>query len=187
MVPFDGRMYSVELVLDGVADTAVRDEWASLMRAGLPSQGRHTGASNRPHLTLALSATASEPVRVRLAAIAAELPLRVRLGAVLLFGNRPPGEAGRPGRAALVLARLVVPDPDLLTLQRQVVAALDEPVDRHGTFAAGAWTPHVTLGRRFTADQVAAALPVLGPDPIRGTLRRLRLWDMSGHEEHWVG
>ncbi len=184
---FDGRMYSVELVLDGGADTAVRADWASLMRAGLPSQGRHTGASNRPHLTLALSATAPEPVRVRLAAIAAGLPLPVRLGAVLIFGNRPPREDGRPGRPALVLARLVVPDPDLLTLQRQVLAALDEPVDRHGTFAAGGWTPHVTLGRRFTADQVAAALAALGPDPLPGTLPRLRLWDMSGHQEHWVG
>jgi len=186
-MPFDGGMFSVELVLDGPADAAVREDWASLMRAGLPSQGRHTGASNRPHLTLALTATAPEPVRVRLAAIAAELPLRVSLGAVLVFGHRPVSEAGRPTRSALILSRLVVPDRELLTLQRRVVTALDEPVDRHGTFGAGAWTPHVTLGRRFTAAQVAAAFAVLGPGPTPGTLRRLRLWDMSGRQEHWVG
>ena len=49
-------MFSIELVLAGAADQAVRDDWASLVRAGLPTQARHTGASNRPHLTLALTA-----------------------------------------------------------------------------------------------------------------------------------
>lgn len=175
-MPFDGGMFSVELVLDGPADAAVRADWAALLRAGLPSQGRHTGPSNRPHLTLALTAAAPEPVRVRLAAIATELPLAVTVGAVLVFGRRQ-----------FIVSRLVVPDLSLLMLQRQVVDALDEPIDRHGTFAAGAWTPHVTLGRRFTATQVAAALSVLGAAATPGTMRRLRLWDMSAHQEHWFG
>jgi hypothetical protein len=169
-------MYSVELVLDGAADRAVHADWAALQAAGLPSQGRHTGASNRPHLTLALSAAAPEPVRARLAAIAAALPVPATVGAVLVFGRRQ-----------FILSRLLVPDPALLTLQRQVVQALDEPVDRHGTFGAGAWLPHVTLGRRFTAAQVAAALAVIHATAVPGTLNRLRLWDMSAHEEHWLG
>lgn len=179
-------MYSVELVLDGPAETAVRADWAALLDAGLPSQGRHTGTSNRPHLTLALTATAPEPVLVRLAAIGAVLPLPVTVGAVLVFGHRPVREARRASRSALVLSRLAVPDHALLTLQQEVVAALDEPVDRHGTFTAGAWTPHVTLGRRFTAAQVAAALAVVGAGSTPGTIRRLRLWDMSAHREQWL-
>ena len=180
-------MYSVELVLEGAAGAAVRADWAALLDAGLPSQARHTGASNRPHVTLALAAAASAQVRDRLAAIAGALPLPVIVGAVLVFGHGPSGGAGRGRRPALILSRLVVPDGALLTLQRRVAAALDEPVDRHGTFAAGAWTPHVTLGRRFTGDQVAAALAVVGAGSTPGVLARLRLWDMSAHEEHWVG
>lgn len=169
-------MYSVELALDGEADRAVRADWAALLGAGLPSQGRHRGVSNRPHVTLALAAAAPEAVRARLTVIAAELPLPVTVGAVLVFGDR-----------RFVLSRLVVPDRAVLTLQRRVVAALDEPVDRHGTFAAGAWTPHVTLGRRFTGAQVAAALAVVGAHAVPGAAGRLRLWDMAAHAEHWLG
>lgn len=175
-VPFDGGMYSVELVLDGPADAAVRTEWAGLRDAGLPSQARHTGSSNRPHVTLALAASASAQVQARLTAVAAELPLPVAVGAVLVFGQRN-----------FVLARLVVPDAALLAVHRRVLTALDDLVDRHGTFAAGAWTPHVTLGRRLTAAEVGAALAVVGATGGPGSLTRLRLWDMSAHQEIWLG
>ena len=180
-------MFSIELVLAGAADQAVRDDWAALVRAGLPSQARHTGASNRPHLTLALTASAPALVRARLAAIADDLPLPMTVGSLLVFGRRQPSGAGRASQTAFILSRLMVPDQAVLTLQQRVVAALDDPVDRHGTFGAGAWTPHVTLGRRMTADQVADALTVLGADPVPGTFSRLRLWDMAEHQEHWFG
>lgn len=180
-------MYSVELVLDGAADRAVRADWAALLNAGLPSQGRHTGPSNRPHLTLALTASAPDPVRDRLTAIAAELPLPATVGAVLVFGHRQLSDAGRATHPTLILSRLVVPDSALLALQQRVVGALDEPVDRHGTFRAGAWTPHVTLGRRFTPAHVAAALQVVGAAGGHGALTRLRLWDMTEHREQWLG
>ena len=66
------------------------------------------------------------------------------------------------------------------------VRALDEPVDRHGTFRSGGWTPHITLGRRFTADQVAAALTTLGNVPsVDAAATRMRLWDMATHQESW--
>lgn len=165
----------MELVVDGAADAAVRSDWAALVEAGLPSQARHTGSSNRPHVTLALAATAPGPVRQRLTAIARDLPLPVTAGSVLVFGRRQ-----------FVLARLAGPDAGLLHLQRRVVAALDDPVDRHGTFAAGTWTPHLTLARRLTADQVGAALGVLGPVAVPGRLHRMRLWDMTERREHWL-
>lgn len=168
-------MFSVELVVDGAADAAVRADWVALVEAGLPSQARHTGESNRPHVTLALSATAAEPVRERLAAVARDLPLPVTAGSVLVFGGRQ-----------FVLARLAGPAVELLDLQRRVVEALDDPVDRHGTFTAGAWTPHLTLARRLTAAQIAAALPVLGPAGVPGRLHRMRLWDMTERQEHWL-
>jgi hypothetical protein len=47
-----GAVVSLELVLDARTDASVRREWALLKAAGPPSQARHTGASNRPHVTL---------------------------------------------------------------------------------------------------------------------------------------
>ncbi len=165
----------MELVLDDAADRAVRASWSSLLRARLPSQGRHTGASNRPHVTLALTRSATEPVRDRLAAIAADLPVELTVGALLVFGSR-----------RFILARLVVPNAALLALQQRVLAASDEPEDRHGTFRVGDWTPHITLGRRFTAAQLAAAADTLGRLPaVHGQAERLRLWDIDAHTETW--
>lgn len=165
----------MELTFDDPADGAVREDWARLARAQLPSQGRHSDLSNRPHITLALTASMTQSVRDRLATIAADLPLPFTVGALLVFGAR-----------RFILSRLVVPETALLDLQWRVVRALDEPVDRHGTFRAGGWTPHITLGRRFTADQVAAALTALGKVPsVDAAATRMRLWDMATHHESW--
>lgn len=172
----------MEVVFDDDADHRVRAQWRALAAAGLPSQARHTGASNRPHITLALTDDITEEVRRQLAAAVAELPVPVMLGGLLLFGTR-----------RVVLARLAVPSAELLQLQARVLSALDVAVDPHGTFGPGRWTPHVTLARRLTADQVARALEALaaptasgGPE-LPGRLIRARLWDIQAKREHWLG
>ena len=48
---------SVELLLDPDADALIRNQWAQLAAAGLPSQALHTGDSNAPHVTLAARAS----------------------------------------------------------------------------------------------------------------------------------
>ncbi|HEY5881268.1 MAG TPA: 2'-5' RNA ligase family protein [Nakamurella sp.] len=170
-------MHSVELTLDDPADAAVRADWARLLRARLPSQGRHTGVSNRPHITLALTESVTQAVRDRLAAIAADLPVPLAVGALLVFGRRQ-----------YILSRQVVPNTAILGLQRRVVDALDEAVDRRGTFGAGAWTPHITLGRRFSAEQLASAMSALGSvRPVDGAGASLRLWDIGTHREDRLG
>ena len=47
-------MRSVELVFDEESDAGVRRAWDALIERGLPSAGRHAGATNAPH-ELALS------------------------------------------------------------------------------------------------------------------------------------
>ncbi len=166
----------MELVLGGAAEAAVRADWERLRRAGLPSQGRHTDVANRPHVTLALTESVDDLVHDRLAAIAAGLPLPLTVGAPIVFGHR-----------RFILGRLIVPERGLLGLQQRAWGALDEPVDRHDTFRLGGWTPHVTLGRRFSAEQVGAALTALGPvRPVTGPGARVRLWDIGAHRERWV-
>lgn len=165
-------MHSLELLLDDATDAAVRTQWRRLLDADLPSQARHTGASNRPHVTLALADDL--PVDVVAAvrqAVGASLPLDLRLGGLLVFAGRRP-----------VVSRLVVASTALLDLQAAVVAALgDEAVDPHGQFAAGAWTPHVTLARRLGPDDLGAVLEVAGEETadLVGRAVELRQWDMT--------
>jgi len=169
-------VHSVEVILDDDMDRKIRAEWAALAEAGLPSQARHTGASNRPHITLALSDTLTDDVARRLAAIMADLPIPVTLGGLLLFGT-----------TRVVLARHVISSAALLDLQSRVSAALADPVDPHHTFAAGRWTPHVTLARRLRPDQVGSALTHLDPlPPLPGELVRARRWDMAAKTEQWL-
>lgn len=167
-----GAVHSLELLLDDVTDAAMRRGWQRLSDAGLPSQARHTGASNRPHVTLALAAELpADVVAAVRAAVGDALPLPVRLGGLLVFAGR---------RA--VVSRVVVASDALLAMQAGVVAALgDEAVDPHGQFAAGAWTPHVTLARRLDPDDLGAVLSVAGQDPddLVGAAVELRHWDMT--------
>ena len=159
---------SLELVTDAAADAVVRREWALLESAGLPSQARHTGESNRPHVTLL--------VRTRLRDIAAEaledqLPIALTLGAPVIFGR---------GRTR-VLARSVVPSAALLRLHA-AVHALAGPGDDAAHTLPGEWTPHVTLARRLPVDRIGEALVALtdaGGEPIEARAVGIRRWDAA--------
>lgn len=157
-------MFSAELLLDLASEGTVIAQWAQLIEADLPSAGRHTGASNRPHITLAVREWMDAAA---LAPAASALPLPVTLGGTLLFGH-----GGR-----FVLARQVVVSGGLLALHRRVAEIVGPAEPRYATTRPDEWTPHVTLGRRLSAEQVGLALSVLSADPIEGTAVGLRVWD----------
>lgn len=159
-----GAIVSLELLLDGRTEAAVRDEWAALAASGLSSLAAHTAPSNRPHITLV--------VRTRIAAfetdgIGRRLPLPVTLGAPVLFGT---GDRR-------VLARSVVPSPALVDLHRDLHGALGAGDDAAHT-TPGAWVPHVTLARRLRLADLATALPLVGGE-LDGTVTALRRWDAA--------
>lgn len=148
---------SVELLLDERSETAVRRDWARLVAAGLPSQARHTAASNRPHITLAATSAIDPAAEPALAVACGGLPLPVRLGALTLFGH---------GR--FVLVRSVVADLALLDLQRRIHELVGTDRAGDSQMAPGRWVPHVTLAHRLTAAQVAEALEALGVLEVLG-------------------
>ncbi len=169
-------VHSVELVLDDGTDLAIRRQWAVLLDAGLPSQGRHRGASNRPHVTMTLAESLDAGDLVGLSAAVSVLPLPVTVGGLLVFGAR-----------RFVLSRLAIPSTELLTLQAELVGALAVPANPQGTFSTGRWTPHITLARRLTADQLAVALTALGDvPPVTGTFTAARRWDIVAKQEQWI-
>lgn len=165
-------MHSLELLFDDAAEASVRADWDRLTEAGLPSSGRHRSVSNLPHITL-VAAPSLAPATVagvddRVAAAAGFVDLPLVSAGVLLFG---------PRRGTYVLVRQVVTTPELFELHRRVCAAVGPVPGQVRTSVPGAWTPHVTLARRMTAEQVAAALQVLEPplEPLRAV--GLRRWD----------
>lgn len=154
---------SIELVLDEALDARVRQQWRALAEVGLPSLARHTGASNRPHVTLVVASGVAPEHEDRLTAALADgpdadapVPLPVLLGGYVVFGTHKH-----------VLARLVVPSAALLAVQARAWRAWDGVLERPETVRPGRWTPHVTLAKHLTDTQVAQALTALraGPGP----------------------
>lgn len=169
---------SIELIFDPGAEAAIVGMWQRLADAGLPSQLQVTSPTNRPHVTLLaadrIGAAVDGPVR----SLAPRLPLTCVLGAAVVFAG--------PRRT---LARLVVASAALLELHDQVYRSCLPHLDGE-PFAhcrPGRWTPHATLGRRFTADDVGAvfarAQSALEPDlEVRAV--GVRRWDGHNRVDH---
>jgi 2'-5' RNA ligase len=173
---------SLELLLDDDLDQAVRQEWAALAAAGLPSQAAHTGETNRPHVTLCVASALPAYLETAIkAALTGRLPVALRLGAPLCF----PARGGK-----VVLARLVVPTVELLELQA-TCATLFAGLPGGGghRMEPGGWTAHVTLARHLPAEQVGTALAALGDDRLdaEGAAVAVRRWDSDARTAWLVG
>jgi 2'-5' RNA ligase len=167
---------SVEALLDDATETRISREWAELEARGLPNQGRHRGASNRPHITLAVADWMDSSLDPRLRAAVGDLPLTIEVGELSCFGTGP-----------FVLVRLVERTPELLARQ----AAIADVVGRGNLgplLRPEVWTPHITLARRLGANHVEAAMNQLGildlatgPADVTG----VRRWDGRAKRE-WM-
>ena len=157
---------ALDLTFDRPTDDRVRGEWETLRAAGLASLARHTGATNRPHLTLDSRDELPVDAEPRLVEVARRLPLDVRVGTLLLFH----------AKQRWVLARHVVVDRPLLELHEHVRAVLGDggsPLTEPGR-----WVPHLTLARGLTDAQLPVALDLLADaPPFTARALRLRRWD----------
>lgn len=162
--------HSVELLFDAHTDAVIRSVWQDLDDAGLPSQVRVTSPTNRPHVTLVAAQRIAPDVDEPLRGLRHRFPLAVAVGAALVFGG-----------PKLSLARLIVPSAGLLELHAEIHRVMLPQVIAHAFphCRPGHWTPHVTLGRRFTVEQIGAALEVVNRSAgdLAGTVVGLRRWD----------
>ena len=168
--------HSIELLLDQRADTAVRQMWRALADAGLPSQLKVASDTNRPHITLIAAERIDPGIDEQLAWLADSFLRPAVLGAPLVFGGD-----------RLTLARLVIPSDALLSTHETVYdECLPFMTNRFAHTMPGRWTPHVTLGRRFTPAQVGEALAAV--DGIAADIRTgivgLRRWDGDVKREY---
>lgn len=168
---------SIELLLDEQAETALRASWTTLADAGLPSLATHSGDSNRPHVTLAVTdASGFETAEAGLRAVfegwdLAGGGLAAVVGSPVLFGGH---------KHRWVLARQVVPSRPLLTLHSAVHRALQQhvpDVEVTEQTLPDRWTAHVSLARRVQADRLGEALGAVDLGPIPCRFVGARLWD----------
>ncbi|KAA0111811.1 2'-5' RNA ligase family protein [Mycolicibacterium sp. P1-5] len=172
-------VHSIELLLDDRADAAIRQLWQVLADAGLPSQVRVTSDTNRPHITVIAAERVAPDVDESLAELVDPLPLDIVLGAPVVFGG---------GR--LTLARLAVASGALLALHEQVYNRSEPHVSNLFAHSKpGQWTPHVTLGRRFTPAQIGQALAAVEgiATDIPASIVGLRRWDGDARTEQRFG
>ncbi len=144
-------MQSVELLLDPDGSERVVAQWDALREAGLPSQARHPGATNAPHITIGVASAIDEVAESALSDLAIGDPWRVHLGPIMLFD----------GTKSVVLARMVLASPELLALHAAVTEALRGCPGQVEHLAVGRWVPHVTLARRMKPSAISHALSVL--------------------------
>ncbi|AUH68834.1 MULTISPECIES: 2'-5' RNA ligase family protein [Gordonia] len=160
--------HSIEILPDPETEAAVRAQWDALEAAGLPSAGRVRARTNRPHCTLLAGTAISPAADSALASTAQRLPFEFRVGGAVVFA------AGRK----YTLARAVVPSSELLTVHATIVRLTRERVTELAQHSLpGQWTPHVTLGLRLTADELAAALQLLSWPTVVGRASAIRRWD----------
>ncbi|OBK45129.1 2'-5' RNA ligase family protein [Mycobacterium sp. 1081908.1] len=168
-------VHSIELVFDPDTEAAIRQLWAGLAGAGIPSQA----PAGRPHVTLAVAERIDPGVDELLGPVARRLPLAAAIGAPVLFG-----------RANVVLARLIVPTAELLALHTEVHRLCGPhltPAPMANSLP-GQWTGHVTLARRVGGPQLGRALRIAGkPAQIDGRFAGLRRWDGNKKAEHPIG
>ena len=171
--------HSIELLLDARSDAVVREQWQALADAGLPSQLRVTSPTNRPHITLVAAQRISADADEALRGLASQLPLDCVLGAPLVFGGR-----------RLSLARLVVPSHALLAIHAEVYRLTLPHItgEPYAHCSPGHWTPHATLGRRYTADEIGPALAVVNDSGVDSAARvvGLRRWDSDARIDHML-
>jgi hypothetical protein len=92
------------------------------------------------------------------------------------------------GSRRFVLARLVVPTDELLSLHAVVAQAMSAAPDVPEVVRAGRWTPHVTLARGLGTRQVGDALAVLGAaTTLEGSIETVRRWDPTARRAWPVG
>ncbi|WP_322411504.1 2'-5' RNA ligase family protein [Microbacterium invictum] len=159
-------MISVEVLPDAATEALALAAWRRLVDAGLPSAGRHTGESNRPHITVAVR---ESPRLDGLAALADRLPLPLRLGGVLLFP--------RSGQA--VVSWQVVLTAPLAEFHRRVTGAVGPAEERYTHTEPDGWSPHLTMARRVPLADLGAAVAAIDLAPHAGEVTGLRIWDAT--------
>jgi 2'-5' RNA ligase len=141
---------AVCLLFDTRSDLRVRELWARLEAAGVPTLATHTHGRHHPHLSYAvLRDWDLERVHETLCALPAAEPFTMSFHGTLAFPR---------GRAALAPAIAA----DVSLRQWRIVTALEATgADLHRHYEAGQWVPHVSVATRAQGAQLATVVKAI--------------------------
>jgi 2'-5' RNA ligase len=145
-----GVALAVCLLFDTRSDLRVRELWARVEAAGVPTLATHTHGHHHPHLSYAvLRDWDLERVHQALCALPAAEPFTMSFHGTLAFPR---------GRAALAPAIT----PDVGRRQLDTVAALEATgADLHRHYRAGQWVPHVSVATRAPGARLATVVKMV--------------------------
>lgn len=156
-------------LFDEAADAAVRELWARLEKAGVPSLATHTHRKHRPHVTFALGgaipAAARDALRTDLRQLSIPRLWLATLAAFSTIDN------------VLMLAAVV--DTELLAVHSAVHDLLAGRVKAPSAYyLPGSWVPHCTLAQGIEPAQTAAGFAAVHPvAPIHATVIEIGVID----------
>ncbi|GAA5018060.1 2'-5' RNA ligase family protein [Terrabacter aeriphilus] len=157
------------LLLDLTSDRLVRELWAQLEAAGIPTLLSHTHSRHVPHLSYAvLLAWKESAVRAAVAGLPDGGPVEIAVQGSVVFPRR---------RVALAGAT----SPDLAARHERVVEAVRATgATLHRHYEPGHWTPHVSLSTGVAGAALATVVDAAS-DRLPLTLRfdRAALIDTS--------
>lgn len=160
---------ALEFLFDDEADRAVRNLWARLDKAGVPSLATRTHGRHRPHVTFALGGSISPGARDSLRTDLRRLAIpRLWLSTLGVFSS-----------VENVLVLAAVTDTELLAVHSAVHDALAGRVRAPSAYyLPGSWVPHCTLAQGIEHPQVVAGFAALHPvEPIRATVTEVAVVD----------
>jgi 2'-5' RNA ligase len=160
---------ALEFLFDDDADRAVRELWARLEKAGVPSLATRTHGRHRPHVTFALASGIPTGTRDALREDLARLAIpRLWLSTLAAFSSND---------NVLMLAAVV--DTELLAVHSAVHDVLAKRVRNPSAYyLPGSWVPHCTLAQGLEPAEVADGFAALYPvDPIGATVTGVAVVD----------
>ena len=165
---------AVCLLFDPRSERLMRDLWARLEDAGVPSLASHTHGRHHPHLSYAvLRSWDLAKVQAALADLPDAGPFSMTFHGTLSFPR---------GRAALAPAITAA----VARRQEAVVSALaGTGADLHRNYHRGAWVPHVSVATRAQGDKLVTVVKAVADAlPLAVRVDRAALVD-SGTGETW--
>ncbi len=147
--------HALELFFDPTIEAEIKNVWARLEAAGLPSLATRSHRRHRPHVTLVVAdrieTSQLGDARERLAAT----HLNITLYSPAVF----------QGSGVLYLS--VVPTMALLRLHQEVHAAMRDGLFKPWhTYSPDAWVPHCTLAQDLDRAQLARGIELLHDERI---------------------
>lgn len=166
--------FSVELFLDGAAESAIREAWDEVDDRGLSRSARTSAV--RPHLTLGIWKQITRPAATEVVAAFAPQIAGLKLNFTCV---------GSFARTTVVFFAPIVTRELLDLHQRFHEQFAPVAVDVWGHYRPGHWLPHCTIGEKVAPRDIAEVMEIAlgGKLPVLASVKGIGIVEHPGSVE----